>query len=126
MRIKVNKAEILVTIRANREAHKKIFAEAVEGYKKKAMEVLEQHIAEVKAGKFFTYIQLTLPSDHSRDYDRVIKMLEQHQGTEIELIEADYAMYVLDDWQWKRQFLVSNSQYSGTAAAALASEQEQE
>ncbi len=119
MKVTVQKQDILTVIRSNRTAHRDIFKEAVEGYRKKALELLEKRIAEVKAGKFFTYVQMSLPEDHTRDYDRVIGMLEHHQGTDIELLEADYAMYVQDDWEWKRQFLMSNSAYSGTAAAAL-------
>jgi hypothetical protein len=126
MKVTVDKQEILGIIRKNREAHKAIFAEAVEGYRKKAVELLERRIAEVKEGRFFTYVQMTQPEDHTWDYDRILKMLEHHHGEEIALIEADYAMYVLDDWQWKRQFLASNSAYSGTAAAALAAAGEEQ
>lgn len=125
MKVIVEKNEIMRVIEKNRESHRTIFKEAIEGYRKKALEVLQQHIKEIEAGKFFTYISMTQPEDHTRDYDRVLDMLKRHQDSEISLSEPDYAMYVLDDWQWKRQFLTSNSQYSSTAAAALRAEPEE-
>jgi hypothetical protein len=68
---------------------------------------------------------MTRPEDHTRDYDRVIAMLERHQGEAIDLLEDDFAMYVQDDWAWKAQFLASNSGYSGKAAEAVAKAREE-
>jgi hypothetical protein len=34
----------------------------------------------------------------------------------VELSEQEFGQYVMDDWAWKRQFLLSNSAYSATAA----------
>ena len=62
------------------------------------------------------YIRLPEPEDHTRDYDRVISMLEMDLTDTVELSESDYSQYVLDDWQWKRQCLGTNRAYSVKAA----------
>ncbi len=54
--------------------------------------------------------------DRTRDYDRVISMLKMDLTDTVELSESDYSQYVLDDWQWKRQFLGSNRAYSANLA----------
>lgn len=58
---------------------------------------------------------LAPPQDHSKDYQTVIKMLELHleAGGGIELKAADVQQYVLNNWGWMDNFLLSNSAYSG-------------
>lgn len=75
---------------------------------------------EAKAGKQIRRsLALVEPQDQTRDYDRAIRMMEMSQDEVVELEEHDFAQYVLDDWSWKRQFLLSNSNYSATAARAI-------
>lgn len=118
--IKVKKSELLDVLKTNREAHRKIFLEAADGYRTAAIAELDAMLAEAKAGKKIRRsVALVEPQDQTSDYDRVIRMLEMSQDDIIELEEHDFMQYVLDDWQWKRQFLHSNSVYSATALAAI-------
>lgn len=120
--ITIDKNAALQVLRKNREAHRAIFLEACEGYKSKALELLENHVAEIKAGKLVRIsVALPFPEDHTKDYDRVIRMLDMSINAGIEIDENTFASYIMDDWAWKRQFLHSNSGYSGTAALALQS-----
>lgn len=115
--IKVKKSELLETVQKNRDNHRKIFLEAQEGYRVAAIAELDKMLTEAKQGKQIRRsLALTEPVDQTRDYDRVIRMLEMSQDEIIELQEHDFMQYVLDDWGWKRQFLLSNSVYSATAA----------
>lgn len=121
--IRVSKAKLLATLQTNRLNHRKIFEEAIEGYKQAVISELERRLNDAKANKKVSlYFQLTQPVDQTKDYDRAIGMLTMSLDTEIELTEQDFACYVLDDWGWKRQFLTSNSFYSKTAADTIAAQ----
>jgi hypothetical protein len=118
--VKVNKADLLEALRVNREAHEGIYQEALEGYKETALAQLQKHLADVQRGAMKVIsIMLPAPENHTRDYDRVIKMVEMSVDDELELDQTEFAQYVMDDWHWKRQFLASNSSYSATAQASL-------
>jgi hypothetical protein len=115
--ITVQKAELLAALQKNREGHRKIFEEALDGYHKEAVRVLEGQLALAKANKKVNaHIMISRPSDQTKDYDRAILMVEMSVGDTITLSEMDFANYVMDDWSWKDQFLTSNRAYSQTAA----------
>lgn len=112
----LKKDSLLGYLRDNRKEHRDIFEEAVEGYKKKAVELLEAHIARIKKSSLERVsVSIPVPVDHTRDYDRVISMIENTEDDVIELEEHEYAQYVLDDWAWQREFLSTNSAYSSMA-----------
>lgn len=116
--ITVKKDELLATLKANRDAHRKIFEEALEGYRTEAIRLLEEHIDRIKSGKpKRVYVTIPYPEDHTEDYDNAIAMLEMDIGDTIQLDEESFLHYVRDQWQWKRQFLTSNAFYSATAAS---------
>lgn len=115
--IYVDKTKLLETVRDNRAKHRQIFLEAQEGYRKAAIRELEVMLADAREGRVIRRsVRLLEPVDQTKDYDRVIRMLEMSEDDHIKLEEADFAQYVLDDWHWKRQFLHANSSYSATAA----------
>lgn len=122
--VRVKKTELLEKLKANRDEHRQIFLEALDGYHEAAMAALEERIKEAKENKrvnlFFTLEQ---PVDQTKEYDRVIKMLEMSVDDEVELTQQEFANYVMDDWSWMGQFLASNAQYSQTASAKLMSMQ---
>ena len=118
--VKVNKSEALDILRLNRSTHRTIFLEAVEGYKAQALKLLEDCLSSFRAGKFQPLdIRLPLPQDQTKDYDRAIRMLEMSVDDVIELDEHSFTCYIMDDWNWKRQFLAGNSSYSVTATSML-------
>ena len=115
--IKVDKGQLLGILRKNRDIHRSIFLEALEGYKKQAIQLLEQRLHQLRTGQVISVtIALPEPLDRTKDYDRVIKMLEMEITPTIDLLESDFSAYVMDDWTWKRQFVLSNSPYSVTAS----------
>jgi hypothetical protein len=110
MKMKVQ--DILTKVKANRASHRNEFLEAQEGYRKKAIEILDQRLADARAGKELNMlIQLPAPQDHTKDYDRVIMMLEMTTDEVLEIDQNEFAQYVLDDWSWKQQFMLTNSMY---------------
>lgn len=122
-KVTVRRAELLSALTANRTAHQAIFEEAVKGYKAQAERLLTQHLKAVRNGRMQQVaVYMDVPVNHTKDYDRVIKMVEMSVPDEVQLTGRDFASYVMDDWTWKQQFLTTNSTYSVTAAAALDTE----
>jgi len=116
MKIKVKKDEIVKIIQDNMIKHKDIFKEAVEAYKKKLLQLLEDKIELVKRGsKINMFIQLPEPENHTKDYKRILEMLKMEVRVDIELEENQFAMYVLDDWEWKREWVKNTLSYTSSA-----------
>lgn len=114
-------ADLQSTITKNRETHRQIFLEAQDGYRKAMIAELDTRLNEARADKKISRVAfLPEPADHTRDYDRILTMLEMCSETHVELNEDEFGQYVMDDWGWKRQFLLSNSAYSATATALMA------
>jgi hypothetical protein len=115
--VTVKKDELLATVRANRETHRTIFLEAVQGFRAKAIEMLDERLKDAVAGRRIDIsIHLPRPVDQTRDYDKVIKMLEMSVDDEIELTQNEFTQYVMDDWSWKKQFSAVNKTYTVSAA----------
>lgn len=115
--VHVSTSELLAALEKNKEEHRTIFQEAMEGYKKKAIEILTANLDNIKSGKLDRLgINLTLPEDHTRDYERVIRMLQMHQNDYIDLSQEQFAQYVMDDWGWQHQFLESGAFYGSSNA----------
>jgi hypothetical protein len=111
-RIKVRKAELLTKMEANRAAHRATFEDALYGYRKEVIEQLEKMLTEARTGRRVRrVIDLIEPMDQTKDYDRVIAMLQMSTDEVIELDEQNFACYVLDDWHWKGQFAASTTSY---------------
>ena len=76
-----------------------------------------QNIANIKARKLERiHVSLPVPEDHTRDYDRVIRMVEMHRGETLELDQEHFAQYVMDDWGW-RTSLLDTAVFYGSATA---------
>lgn len=114
----VNKGDLLEKIKGNRETHRKVFLEAVEGFRKDTVSELEDLILDVKKGKVrYVAMSRQAPQDHTKDYDSVISMLEMHIESEIEVTPEAYRQYVMDDWSWKREFVSTANFYNSSTAA---------
>jgi hypothetical protein len=108
----IGRAQLLEAIKENRNGHRDLFLKAVEGYQTEALRMLKDHINKIKSNKLYpVFINLPVPEDHTKDYDRIIKMIEMDSRAEIELTESEFKMYVMDDWNWKAQWTTSNSAY---------------
>ncbi len=112
MKVKVNKNDLLKVLRENRETHRSLFLEALEGYREKVIELLTVNLENVKAGKqIVTFINLPVPKDQTSEYDQIIRMLEMSVDEDFELDEHEFKCYVLDEWEWKEAVTMSNSRY---------------
>ncbi len=109
-------SELLEILKKNRAEHREIFEEAMEGFRKQVIELFEHRLDEARQGREINLkINLVRPADHTKSYDRAIRMCEMHQGDTVELSNEGFANFVMDDWHWTDQFMASNSPYSSKA-----------
>lgn len=88
---------------------------AQEGYREEVVAELDRMLSDARNGKpIKRAIALPEPIDHTRDYDRVIAMLEMSVDEDIELMSHEFDQYVLDNWQWKELAFLTNTQYVKT------------
>lgn len=110
--VTVNKEDFLTRVRENRDNHRAVFEEALEGYRKRLMLELEHRVCDVKRGRVINqYIGLPEPEDHTDDYDRILTMVEMSIDGTVDLSENEFAMYVMDQWDWKQSFTESTYRY---------------
>lgn len=115
--IKANVKELLEILTKNRDLHHDIFVAAQKVYRSEVIRRLDKALQDAKDGKGFPgSISIPAPEDHTKDYDRVIRMLELSVEDNIELDERDVEVYVLDRWSWSYNWAASNFQYLNDAA----------
>ncbi len=99
-------------IQKNRDGHREFFLKAQQGYREDFIKELERMLEEARNGKRYTRaVALVEPMDMTKEYDRILKMLEMTTQETIELSSTEFAQYVLDDWGWKEQVTLTNSRY---------------
>jgi len=111
--IKVRKNHLLQTLKENRENHVGSYEEALEAYRQKSIELLEEHIERIRTGAVEkVFVSLPPPENYEEEYDRAIAMVEWHEEHLIELDEHQFDNYVRDQWNWKDKFIQTNSLYT--------------
>lgn len=126
-KVKMRRSTLLEQVRQNRKRHRKVFEEAQVGYRAAVIKELDVMLSEARSGRRIRrVVSLAEPVDQTREYDRVIRMLEMTEEEQFELTELEFSQYVMDDWSWKSAFLTSNMRYSDTAAAEVAASGEPE
>lgn len=111
--IVVKKSDLLGALKKNRDVHRSIFLEAQVGYREAVIKELDSMLADARSGRAYRkVVRLEEPQDHTRDYDRIVKMLEMSIADDVPISETEFAQYVLDDWGWKDQFIGTASSYT--------------
>ena len=111
--ITVPKDKLLEALKKNRKNHRNEFLKAQEAFKAEAIRLLEERLDQAKKGKRVNvYIQMVEPVDQTKEYDRVIAMIEMNIGDTFILNEQDFKQYVMDDWSWSAMTKVANSTYT--------------
>lgn len=111
--IVVEKARLKQTLTENRAKHRAMFDEAIEGYRTRSIELLEEHIERIKKNKVERImVSLPIPEDHTDDYDRALENLEWTIFDTVELSAQEFDQYVRDNWRWKQEFAATTSLYN--------------
>jgi hypothetical protein len=114
--VRVRRLDVIKKLQENRDGHRDLFEEALEGYHLAVVEHLTQALKDAKAGKKYTVnVHLPQPQDHTKDYDRTIAMLDMSLDEELELTSVEFAQFVLDDWGWKGDFIQTSAMYNNHA-----------
>lgn len=109
---KVRKDDLRRVIEENRSVHQGVFLEACEGYKAAMIAELGEYLRRVESGSLKRVVfSWPVPEDHTADYNRVLRMIDMHVDDTIEISQADFARYVMDDWDWKEQWNRSTASY---------------
>jgi hypothetical protein len=118
--VTVDKEQLREKLVENRDRHRGIFEEALAGFQKEAIRLLEEQLDRARRGLRRTvFVRLDCPEDHTADYDRVIAMLDMEVGDTVSLTEQEFAQFVQDDWSWQHQWLSASSRFSRAAQMRL-------
>lgn len=110
--VTVNKERLLEALRTNKKEHREVFLKAQEGYRAKVIEVLDQRLKDAREGNQIDLMfRLPEPRDYTEEYEQAIQMTEWSVGDEVEISQDDFRRYVLNDWEWKHQFVASTQAY---------------
>lgn len=113
MEVECKTAEVLETVKKNRDEHASIVEEANVGFLVKAKELLEAKLASLKDGKIVPLnVTLAVPQNCTSEYDTIIKMLSMHTEEHVTLGANEVQMFIEDKWEWTNTFLATNAMYS--------------
>lgn len=110
----VRKDKLREALTTNRASHREQFETALEGYRTRSIELLEEHIDRIKNGKVEqVFVSLPIPEDHTDDYDKALLTLDWTVFDEVVLSIREFDMYVRDNWAWKHEFTTTSAMYTG-------------
>lgn len=114
-KVRIAKAQLVELIKKNRDEHREVFLKAQEGYREKAIAVLDEQLARARKAQgidMAVIVGIVQPQDHTEDYDRVLEMLSLSVDDTIELTSEEFQNFVQDNWHWSRSWALSNSTYT--------------
>ena len=99
-KVTVKKETLLKALKENKTKHLSGFEKSMNQYQKRLVKILSAKLEEAKkpGKKVNLNFNLYPPSDHSGEYESVIKMLEMGEETTVELSQNEFQQYVLDEW----------------------------
>lgn len=128
--IKMNRFELLRIVRENRTKHVAAYNESLTDYAQSTSAIAKANVKIARENQ--KALAKFLAEDHTRDsskvvkppksylpyptsyedeYSRAIRMLELSVDEEILIEEAVFNQLVLDEWNWKRQFIMASGMY---------------
>lgn len=138
--VRIKTEKLLKTLKENRLKHQEKYEEAMKGYKvlakdkleklkNKTLDGIETNFAAIsdKIDKFdpeerqmsdtVTLISsmqfsLEVPENHTKAYDVAIEMANWEQREEVDILQSEFECFVLDDWDWSKDFQHLNVRYS--------------
>lgn len=112
--VRIKRSDLVAKLKENREKHAQLFKDAMEGYFVDTRKKLESKLKDLDNKKVLSSVSFSVPTDHTSEYDDLIKMLEMSIDDELELSKHEFDNYVLDKW-------ISHSEKTMLRAMALSS-----
>jgi hypothetical protein len=123
MRPRINKAELLEKMKANREEHEREYLEAAAKYRYAVVDELRKRANKIaraadesdpgKIDDVDPSVYLPVPQRYTEQYDKAISMLEWHDVDTVELEQKEFERWVLNEWEWKAAFAANTQSYTG-------------
>lgn len=111
-------SKVLSTLKANLETHEKEYQELVIKNNLHMRQVLTQALGQTGSdGKVYPDLtkvheaERAKPKTYSKEYKKIISMLEITTQKEIELTVSEFDCYMNDNWDWKDSFLSNKMLY---------------
>jgi hypothetical protein len=118
--VKVKKDRLMLILHRNREKHRSVFEKTIAKYREELIRHLDFALESARNGKkIITNVKLIQPQDHTDDYDRVIGMLDMSVDDEIVIDGTQYQQFILDQWEWSKQFSSTSASYSGSSSSSM-------
>lgn len=116
-RVRVKKDDLIETVTRHRDEHVAIFKEAITAWARVLRDglVAANNAAGDGSDSVRVVVNNPRPYNHTKDYDRIIRMLDLSVDDVIDLNETEFACIMMDDWSWQRDFLLIASRYSAKA-----------
>ena len=108
---KVNKSELILKIKQNKENHVKEYDKAVIAYKEEALKQLNAQIKKVEEGALDAKLDLITPINNAESYDKIIEMFEWEVEDQVVLKQDEFNEYVQDETEFAMQAKFSNMMY---------------
>jgi hypothetical protein len=124
--------EVLAKLKENRKKHEADYKKAMQGYHAERKEVLMNAVLQFDENKAKLFnaqedgedydlhdlmkdvkLHLDKPVEYLEQYDDFIEQLTMTAQDEFELSRTMFKQLVQDDWEWTRNFKMSNSKYLG-------------
>ena len=113
--------DLRVKLETNRGNHANIVKESKEGYLVALRKELAQKLKKLRKGETINpNSKLPVPGDNLDEYDTAIEMLKFTSDDHVVLTQSQFHAYVLDKWDWQKNFLDTASAYSVSGSMYLA------
>jgi len=109
--ISVEKKDLIVKIKENKENHIKEFDKAVEAYREEALRQLRTQLERVEEGAVDAKLDLITPVNNADNYDKIIEMFDWEVKDVVELQQDEFREYVQDETDFAVTARMSNSAY---------------
>lgn len=112
--IKVSKNDLREALINNRAKHVEEYERSLNGYFKAAEKAVANLLEKVKGrtSEIDLDINLVRPVSYEKHYDTALEMLDWHQGTSVDLTQAEFRQYIQDEWGWKQHFVGTTQMYA--------------
>lgn len=111
--------DLIAVVRENMDDHREAYEDTLAGFLKAAGKALDEMVAKVARRELVNLrFTLPIPEDHTRDYERVLKLLEMTKDAgqdTVLLLENEQSMYVMDEWGWQKAFSQTSTFYSASS-----------
>lgn len=117
--VKIPRTKLIEKMKENRAQHAETYEQAMDGYRRKVVEVLQSALYAAQAVKekgegvasLSQITRLTKPSEYLQAYDEAIELFEWDQRETLKLSVEEFRKYVLDKWDWKDSFEANSTAY---------------